>query len=142
MGPRARIVQVLLHLAGGWSYFGQSERARPILDEARDLLLQTPALLSNLEQTTLTCGYAQALGQVPVDVATGRYLELFRKLDGVYDVQTTGTHYSFTKLCFVESVILAMVSDDFMVDQEMRRWLDDDEYLIRRRIHRDVRELV
>ena len=31
-----------------------------------------------------------------------------------------------------------MVSDDFTMGTQARRWLDDDEFLVRRRIHRDM----
>jgi hypothetical protein len=39
----------------------------------------------------------------------------------------------------VEAMVLAAVSDDFTLGADARRWLDDDEYLIRRRVHADVR---
>jgi hypothetical protein len=39
----------------------------------------------------------------------------------------------------LESVVLAAVSDDFTAGTEVRRWLDEDEYLVRRRVHRSVR---
>jgi hypothetical protein len=39
----------------------------------------------------------------------------------------------------VESVVRAVADDDFAVGSRARRWLDEDEYLVRRRIHRDLR---
>jgi hypothetical protein len=66
-------------------------------------------------------------------------LELFRKLEGVHDCFTTSTHYSLSRLDLVEAMILALVNEDFTIDPQVRHWLDDDEYLVRRRIHRDVR---
>jgi hypothetical protein len=42
----------------------------------------------------------------------------------------------------VEAVVLAVVSDDFSLGQNVRRWLDEDEYLVRRRIHRDLRSFM
>jgi cellulose synthase operon protein C len=32
-----------------------------------------------------------------------------------------------------------VADDDFAVEARVRRWLDEDEYLVRRRIHRDLR---
>jgi cellulose synthase operon protein C len=52
---------------------------------------------------------------------------------------TTSTHYSRLHLNIVEDVVLAVVSEDFTRGTALRRWLDDDEYLVRRRIHRDTR---
>jgi hypothetical protein len=59
-GEWARALRLLLHVAAGWSYFGQGDRARHILDEARDLLLEGD--LAPVDQTKLACGYIDALG--------------------------------------------------------------------------------
>jgi hypothetical protein len=68
-----------------------------------------------------------------------RLLELFRKVTGVHDAYTTNSHYSLSSLDVIEAAILALVTDDFKVSPEARRWLDDDEFLVRRRIHRTMR---
>jgi cellulose synthase operon protein C len=39
----------------------------------------------------------------------------------------------------IEAVVMAVVGDDFTLGASARRWLDDDEFLVRRRIHRDLR---
>jgi hypothetical protein len=39
----------------------------------------------------------------------------------------------------VEEVVLAMVSDEFALGPAGRKWLDDDEYLVRKRIHGDMK---
>ena len=41
-----------------------------------------------------------------------------------------------------QRVVLAVVADDFALGPAVRRWLDDDEYRVRRRIHADTRALV
>jgi hypothetical protein len=35
-------------------------------------------------------------------------------------------------------VVLAVVTEDFAVGSVARHWLEDDEFLVRRRIHRDM----
>jgi hypothetical protein len=67
--------------------------------------------------------------------------ELFTsgKLGVLPNTQTTATHYSRFHLNIVEAVVLALANEDFALGPAARRWLDDDEYLVRRRIHRDVR---
>ena len=67
--------------------------------------------------------------------------ELFGKLPSIKDQLTTQSHYFLLHLNVVESVVLAVVSDDFTMGTNARRWLDDDEYLVRKRIHRDLRRL-
>jgi hypothetical protein len=91
-----------------------------------------------VEQTALACAYAAALGQARLDLALPRTLELYRRLTAVHDAFTTNSHYSLSRLDVVEATILALVNDDFKVSPEARRWLDDDEFLVRRRIHRTV----
>ena len=41
----------------------------------------------------------------------------------------------------MEAVVLAVVHEDFAMGPA-RAWMDDDEYLVRRRIHRDHKALV
>jgi hypothetical protein len=82
----------------------------------------------------------RTLGQAPAERALGRYEELFRQLGGVLDAFTTNSHYSLSRLDVVEALVLALVGEDFRLDPVARRWLDEDEYRVRRRIHRDVRE--
>jgi hypothetical protein len=130
-------LRLLLQIASGWLYFGDLERARTVLDSARTLLFDES--LPPTAQTQLVCAYATALGQAPLDFSMPRILELFRKVMGVKDAFTTNSHYSLSRLDVIEAAILALVTDDFKVSPEARRWLDDDEFLVRRRIHRTMR---
>jgi hypothetical protein len=137
----SKTLKLLLHVAAGWLYFGHNDRALPILDDARHLLLEGDLIAENkkFEQATLVCAYVHALGQAPIEMALPRFEELFRKKVEVRDTLTVSTHYCLCRLNMVEAVVLAMVSDDFALNKAGRRWLDDDEFLVRRRIHRDVR---
>lgn len=128
-----------LQVASGWFYFGDLERAWPIVDRVRKLLFGTNDLMP-VHRTQLACAYATTLGQSPVEEAVPRMMQIFRDLDGIGDSTTTNTHYSVSQLNVVEATVLAMVGDDMVLDRGARRWLDEDEYLVRRRIHRDVRE--
>ena len=77
-----------------------------------------------------------------LDSLRRRVEELFQRLQGVSDTQSTNTHYSLSRLRLVEAAVRAVVNDDFALGPAVRRWLDDDEYVVRRRIHRDVRAAV
>jgi hypothetical protein len=138
----ANTLRTLLQIASGWLYFGRTEQAMPVLEEARRLLFEEDSKLAPVFRTKLACRYAETLGQLPVELALKRFEELFRKLNYLCDTFTTNSHYSLSQLQVVESVVLAVVSDDFAVGQNVRRWLDEDEYLVRRRIHRDLRTLM
>lgn len=133
-------LRALLQIAAGWFYFGKNETAQPVLDEAESLLFHEDLL--PLDRTRLACAYAATLGQAPVESALKRLVEMFHKLDRVSDTFTTNTHYSLSQLQVIEAVVLAVAGDDFHRGPNARRWLDEDEYLVRRRIHRDLRALL
>jgi hypothetical protein len=77
-----------------------------------------------------------------MEAAKKRLEEIFRELKGVRESFTSGSHFSVLQLDVIESVVLAVVSDDFTQGTQARRWLDDDEFLVRRRIHDDHRKLM
>jgi hypothetical protein len=138
----AAVLQTQLTLAGGWMGSGLPEKAAPILDEARNELLNPQAAkLPAREYTQLAQAYVTALGQGQADTGLPRITELFRKMDDkrITNTWTTAQYYSRFHLNLIESVILAVVSDEFALGPSGRKWLDDDEYLVRRRIHADMR---
>ncbi|MDB5308266.1 MAG: hypothetical protein JWO38_2468 [Gemmataceae bacterium] len=138
----APVLQTLLSLASGWLSFGLNDQAAPILDEARNELLSPTGLkLQALPYTELARAYVTALGQGPSETGLPRITELFRKMDPgkITNTLTTASCYSRLHLNLVEDVILAVVSDEFALGPAGRRWLDDDEYLVRRRIHGDMK---
>ena len=139
------VLQTLLNLAGGWLTFGLKDHADPILDEARSELLRPDAgKVLPQHYSELARAYVAALGHGPFETGLPRIAELFRKMDRdrLSDSMTTSRHYSRFRFNLVEEVILALVSDDFALGPAGRRWLDDDEYLVRRRIHDDMRRHV
>jgi hypothetical protein len=144
----ARSAKLLLTVAGGWFYFGQHEQAQPVALEARQLLFQTD--LPAVQKSSLACAYLAAVAQAPLSLALPLIQELFAKdpstnvpnLSKMVDPLFTSTHFSLAQLDVVEAVVLTLVSDEFVLSPEVRQWLEEDEFLVRRRIHRDVREMV
>jgi hypothetical protein len=136
-GAGPATLRLLLHVAAGWYYFGQNEPANQVVSEVRAVLLEKT--LSPQEQTKLAAIYVTTLGQAPVEMALQRLEELFRKLEGVRYTLTGNSHYVQPLLEVVEAVVLAVATEDFTLGSTVRRWLDDDEFLVRRRIHQDVR---
>jgi len=137
-----KALQSLLHLAGGWLAFGLSDQSTQILDEARDELIgQNPSPFQLKDYTLLAQAYVAALGHGPADSGLPRIEELFRKMPPgkIKNGFTSSSFYSRFHLNLVEETVLAVVSDDFALGPAGRRWLDEDEYLVRRRIHRDMK---
>jgi hypothetical protein len=136
------VLQTLLNLAAGWLTFGRHEKAAPILDEARNELLNPSAVkLGAKEYTELARAYVTALGQGPSETGLARITELFRKMDDkkLTNTWTTAQYYSRFHLNLVEDTVRAIVSDDFALGPSGRRWLEDDEYIVRRRVHADMK---
>jgi hypothetical protein len=136
------VLQTLLNLAAGWMTFGMNDRAMETLDGARaELLGSTGLALPPKNYTDLARTYIGALGQGPSETGLPRMIELFKKMEPkkINNTFTTAPHYSRFHLNLVEEVVLAMVSDEFALGPAGRKWLDDDEYLVRKRIHGDMK---
>ncbi len=144
-GDLTRPSRLLLCVAGGWYYFGQADQARQVADQVRDTLLSDE--LNERGQQMLACAYLEAISPSEVDETLARVQELFavnkrgrRKLSRIRDTRETRSHFSITQLEVIEKGVLSLVSEDFSLSDQARRWLDEDEFIVRSRIHRDVRE--
>jgi len=88
----------------------------------------------------LANAYIRAVGQGShLETMAGHFSELLLRMDVVRNTQTTQGLYSLLHLSIVESLVLALVGEDFALGETARRWLDEDEYLVRRRIHADMK---
>ncbi|MEZ6127009.1 MAG: hypothetical protein R3C49_28155 [Planctomycetaceae bacterium] len=134
-----------LQLAGGWFYSARIAVGRDI-DTVRDVLLsnrqEKQLVFAAKKQTDLAMAYIGAVGQAPLQEASERLNDLFENLTGVHEAAFVKSHYSLKQLDIVEALIQTIVSDSFTMDQASLRWLDDEEFLIRRRIHRDLRTML
>jgi hypothetical protein len=135
-------LQTQLSLAGGWLTSGFFERAKPILDEARaELIAERATKFDAKDYTPLARAYVLALGSGPPEAGLERMIELFRKMDAkkITNTWTTAQYYSRFHLNLLEDTIRAIGSDEFALGSAGRKWLDEDEYLVRRRVHADMR---
>ena len=129
-----------LNLASGWFYFGNDERAHAILDEVGAFLYQEKSLRHHLRRA-LVRQYASALEHAPMEVAIPKLEEIFEKLSGItkgFGAGIQDNYYAYELLEIVESVVLALVSDDMTLDPKARRLMEELEFSIRKRIHRDM----
>jgi hypothetical protein len=139
----AQVLQTQLNLARGWLNQGIKDRAEPIIQEARgELLNQGGVNLQSQHYTHLARSYVTTLGQMqPAEQGLALMLQLFNKMDPkkITNTFTTAQFYSRLHLNLVEDVIKALVSDDSGIGTRGQRWLEDDEYLVRKRIHGDMK---
>ncbi len=137
-----------LALAAGLAYLGDAARALPIFDQARASLHDRFAAMAALAKDAprppltdaleLTRALALAYAQAPLGNALGGIAELSGHLREVTDNFGTNSHYCLSVLHFVESLVLGITSDDLALGEAGRRFIEDDEHLIRRRVHRDL----
>jgi hypothetical protein len=137
-------MQTLLNLSSGWLTFGQLDRAGLVLDAARELLFDAndPFKIFPQQYANLVCSYVAALGHAQIEFGIKRIEELFVKMRRLKDTFTSAKYYPRLHLTIIEAVVLAIVHEDFGMGPGARRWMDDDEFLVRRRIHRDHRHML
>jgi hypothetical protein len=121
-------------LAIGWYVAGDEDSGNRILNRVRDALYltETPG------KTPRAIAYAAALGFAPPGIAHGRLEELFQRLDRVETRGSTNPYFTLKPLHLIDTVVRSIVSDNHTLVAAVRSWLDDDEFLIRSRIHRDL----
>jgi hypothetical protein len=137
----ATALQTLLNLAAGWLTFGLSDQATPILDEARaELLGDGRNRLPSKATAELARAYIAALGHGPAALGLTRIAELLAKLDPklIPNSWTGNAAFSLYHVRILEEVVLATVSDEFALGPTGRKWLGEDEFLVRKRVHADM----
>ncbi|MEO8698566.1 MAG: hypothetical protein ABI867_00950 [Kofleriaceae bacterium] len=128
-------VRARLALAAGMAYLGETARALPILEQGRKSLGESMTLIARLE---LTRALAKAYAQAPIGDALAAIADISNQLRDITDSFGTNSHYCLSVLHFVESLVLGIASDDLALGEAGRRFVEDDEHLIRRRLHRDL----
>jgi hypothetical protein len=137
-----KALQALLNLASGWLRQGLIEQAMPILNESRNDLLNPQAIKLDIKDYVfLARSYIRSCGQCSTESGLARIIELFQKMEKtkINNTWTGSQSYSRFHIILVEDVIQTLVSDDFALSASGRRWLDDDEFLVRQRIHTDMK---
>ena len=91
-----------------------------------------------LAYTNAYASFMLAYAQAPLQNALGGLADLTSQLRDITDSYGTNSHYCLSVLNFVESLVLGITSDDLALGEAGRRFVEDDEHLIRRRLHRDL----
>ena len=136
-GESTVTVAAQLALAAGWYAAGHEDEGDRILKHARNLLY-LGGKLSDADRTNLALAYAEVLGFAPPRIAHGLLEELFQRLGTVKIEGATNRYFTLRPLQLIDTVVRAVVTDEFALGPSVRGWLDDDEFLIRGRIHRDL----
>lgn len=128
---------IRLGLSIGWFTAGNEDTGYRTLNDAKELLYP-PRELNIEERTSLAIAYAEALAFAPPGIALGRLGEIFERLEEVKKTGSTNRWFTLKPLQLIDVAIRSVVTDEFALGPAVRGWLDDDEFLIRGRIHRDL----
>jgi hypothetical protein len=142
---RARDLKLLIQVAAWRFYFDQNEWGGQLLNQARKQILgpEFTDPKANLRSLIgmIAPEYVSALTHAPMQTVVARLEDFFKSSKHVCDAMHTTIYYSRAQLGVVEAAVLALVTDGALLSDEGRRWLDEDEHAIRRRVHADVRQL-
>ena len=140
----ARRLSLLLCVASGYYFFGNTTEASSTVEKVRRVLLE--GQLTSVEQRRLACSYLACISLGQPEEAMQRILELFgrqpngeRLLSKIEDTMTTTSHFTVSELELIETALLSLLSDESSWDSQSQLWLDQDEFAIRQRIHHDMK---
>lgn len=147
----SRRLTLQMHIAAACFHFGDVRRGESLLREAFGFVAHGG--MTPLAKTNVLCRYAETWGHAPLSLAGPALRELFqvtgeagglrRRLPPMEEqhrtIRSEDACYSLLDLRVVDAVLYALAGEEFLVSEETRRWLDEEEFLIRRRMHRDVR---
>jgi cellulose synthase operon protein C len=92
------------------------------------------------DRSLLMRATTEALKQAPADYAHSGLSLLSEQLGLVSDSYATNEFFCESVIEFADALVLAYLSDDLSIGETGRRFLEEDEYLVRRRVHRDMEQ--
>ncbi len=123
-----------LHLAAAQAALGQPDRVQPAFVAAQALLPQlTPG-----DYQVLLREIAVALSRSSASQAITGARALMQRLPETTDSMSTNSHFCLAVIQLMEAVVLSLASEDLALSEWARRWIEEDEHLLHRRIHRDL----
>jgi hypothetical protein len=127
-----------LGVAAGLAMLGRPGEASAVFDKAFDALAAGKGTLP--ERLALTRSLAGALAYAPVDAALPGLARLSEGLPSVTDSYNTNSHFCLSVVELADALVLGHVEVAQGTGERARSWLDEDEFLVRRRIHRELEE--
>lgn len=128
-----------VYVAGGLAYLGQHNEAQPGLTGAVEHIANNNAPVT--DRVTLARALARAAGSLREEVAASVLRSMEEALPRITDSYNTNSHFCLSALHFTESIVLGYANEELAVGDLGRRYLDEDEHLIRRKIQRDLAQV-
>ncbi|QGJ70055.1 Hypothetical protein PBC10988_17440 [Planctomycetales bacterium 10988] len=139
---KAEQLQFQLQLTAAHAMLAPEETSfegNTIIHETRSLLFSQR--LKTKSKLALACCYVEVLSQASLEQILPLLEEIFQQLQGLaYDLSINKDHYCYPQLKFIETVVLLFVSDELTLDRKVQQRLEQEEYELRRRIHREMEQ--
>ncbi|MEZ4438763.1 MAG: hypothetical protein R3B72_06720 [Polyangiaceae bacterium] len=133
-GPALAIAR--LHLAGGLAFLGDAAAATSLIDAEIDALAADHPIRERMDRIR---AIADATATLAVPERRARAERLLEELPRITDSFSTNSHFCLSLIHVTESVVHALVPFERDRSGPAAALLDEDEHLVRRRIHADVR---
>jgi hypothetical protein len=124
-----------VHIAAAFASLGQSGRVHAAFVSALALL---PELTAPADHQALLREISVALSRSSPAQAIAGARVLMEQLANTTDSMSTNSHYCLAVIHLLEAVVTALASEDLVLGDWARRWVEEDEHLLHRRIHRDL----
>ncbi|MCS6850050.1 MAG: hypothetical protein NZ700_02635 [Gemmataceae bacterium] len=128
----------LLPLAGDRLEQDQTAALLRVLDQAREALFDGSLDRYVFDKGKLACAYVTAVSRTPLDIALPRLDEFFPRIGRLVCPLSTEDFFPRFRLGVVEALVLGALREEFVHGPGLRRWLEEDEFRVRRRIQRDL----
>lgn len=135
-GDGPAFLMARLAVAGGFAALQRLDAATPILEEAFARLAQEKGPIS--ERLAIARATCSALACAPLDVALPGLWRVGEQLPSITDSFNTNSHYCLSLIDFADALVMGHSSEELAVPEAARRFVEADEYLVRRRIHREI----
>ena len=134
--PGGEDLAVRLSLAAGLLAMGRGPEAAPTF-EAAWLRLDQKIPLPERLSLTRAMSKAQAFATPEAAVAVAQ--RLCQHVATVTDSFATSSHFAVSLIEYAECLVMALAQDDLTLGDRGRRIAEEDEFLLRQRVHRELR---
>lgn len=128
-------------VAGGFAYLGRTDLASPAIEEGLGHLARETSSLgwrSAFDVTQLARVIARALAMGPVDFALPGLRRLVAPLPWLTDILSVREYLCMSVVELADIIAVGHVGEDLTLSEVTRTFLEEDEYRVRRRIHREA----
>jgi hypothetical protein len=140
-GDTLEVFAARLAIAGGFAYLGRIDLMRPTVEEALAHLTKEKSPLfrnTSSDPTYLARHTARALAMAPPDIALPNLRRVAAPLPWLTDMYSTNEFLCLSVVELADILVVAHVGEDLTLSEVTRTFLEEDEYRVRRRIHREA----